>query len=511
MAMNAVAAFATPVWQTGSYVPSEWAPSGDNLLARAAVTNVHDGLVAYTENGKNMLGVAGLFDGGVAAKEGTTVDYTKVVGVKSGTVVWKLGDSETFDVFQIKVFTCWGDGGRDGIALGNVEVSSDNANWTVVSPGIEYGTKQKDNNNSSAGALFAQLSDDGRQALAEKVSFIRLNFPASQDNGGAGYVEIEVCGTLAGRPLAVVGIEALTARSATVVSTVKLTGSAEACDLYFAYGKEAGGLSPQRVATGLGIGATYELKLRNLEHNTVYRYEAFLMSGPDNKSETITGTFRTPVDPCRYLPEEYVQVEYIRTSGTQCVNTGVKSSRTLAAELDFIPHAYTGDSYLGYKGIWRFFQSPTTSHNAAFDLNGKRIGLTEGVRLSLNTRYFVSAGNCYLNIHDERRVPLSGIQGESVVADIAAGDVYLAASGDDAGFKAPVAMTLYSLVMKEGDSVVRDFVPCSNKVDKLYGLYDVQEKKFYPFVGDELNALVAGPEVPPLVRFGDSGFRILIR
>lgn len=100
-------AMADVVWETGSYTPSEWAPSSDNLLTLEGVT-VTDGLTAYTETGKNMIGIEGLFD---AVVPNSLDDYTKVVGIKSGTATWGFSGSAKFDVYQVKVFTRWGDGG----------------------------------------------------------------------------------------------------------------------------------------------------------------------------------------------------------------------------------------------------------------------------------------------------------------------------------------------------------------------------------------------------------------
>ena len=497
---------AAAVWETGSYTPGEWEPSVDNLPTADGVV-LTSSLARYTKDNPVYAEDAGLSDG---VMPGAAFDATKVVAIVSGSVTWNLGRGS--DIYDVKIFTRWGDGGRDGIAIGNVEVSSDNETWTVVSSGVEYGTKGKDGNNSSSGALYARLSDENGSALAVGASYLRVTFPARQDNGGSGYVEIEACGVATGLPCVLLNVTETSEYSAQLSALVRSTGAADAADLYFAYGPDAEARVPKRVTTGLAAGSRYDIKLKNLDHNTTYHYTAYLSSGSDNKSEMTSGTFKTARDPCRYLPEEYVQVEYIKTSGKQCVNTGVKSSAALAAELDFIPHEYTGNSYLGYGSAWRFFQSPTTSHKAAFDLGNdkNRLGLSDSVRLSLGTRYFVSVGNFYLTIQNEQRTVLYSNSGTEI-ENVASGDVYLAASGGASGYAAPVSITVYSLVMKEGDAVVRDFVPCSNTVDKVYGLYDVRQSSFYPFIGEEIAALVVGPEVLPIKNTASGGLLILVR
>jgi FlaG/FlaF family flagellin (archaellin) len=362
--------------------------------------------------------------------------------------------------------------------------------------------------------LFARLHDDEGFALATKISYVKINFPNKQDNNGTGYVEIEVCGTSAGLPGAAVYVDGTTEYTADLSVVVKSTGDSETVDLYFAYGGDDSNLSPQRIATGLPKGTKHTINLANLNHNTTYYYTAYIVTVTGARYD-MSGSFTTVLDPCRYLPKDYIQVEFIKTSGTQCVNTGVKSSPLLSARLDFIPYETTGASYLGFGKQWRFFQSPTSSHKAAFDLGGdgvkNRLGINDSIRLSLGTRYLVSCGNFYLDIHEVSGSASYRNSKESTIESVGQGDVYLAASGNENGYSDPVEIAVYSLLMKEGDSVVRDYVPCSNTVEKTYGLYDVQNGQFTPFIGTELELLTAGLEVPFIKKITEPGFTIILR
>lgn len=502
--------YGAAVWETGAYTPSEWKPSSDNLLTEENIEATEYSLTPYSETGKIFSGAEGLVDGVVPDVDGGTVDYTKVVGIKSGSIAWKL--KEAFDVYDIKIFSRWGDGGRDGIAVDSVEVSSDGTEWKTFGS-VAYGTKKVDGNNNSAGALFARLHDDEGFALATKISYVKINFSNEQDNNGTGYVEIEVCGAAAGQLGAAVYVDGTTEYTADLSVAVKSTGNSETVDLYFAYGTDVSGLVPQRIAAGLTKGAAYPIRLRDLNHNTTYHYLVYVSSGVNSLSKPIKGSFTTAFDPCRYLPKEYVQVEFIKTSGTQCLNTGVKSSPLLSARLDFIPYNYTGESYLGFGQQWRFFQSSTSTHRAAFDLGGdkNRLGINDSIRLSMGTRYLVSCGNFYLDIQEVSGSASYRNSQESTIESVGQGDVYLAASGNENGYDSPVEIAVYSLLMKEGDSVVRDYVPCSNTVEKAYGLYDVQNGQFTPFIGEKLESLTAGLEVPFVKKITEPGFKIIVR
>ena len=501
--------YGAAVWETGAYTPSEWKPSSDNLLTEEDVVVTENSLTPYRENGKIFSEAEGLVDGVVPDVDGGTVDYTKVVGIKSGSIAWKL--KEASDVYDIKIFSRWGDGGRDGIAVDSVQVSSDGVEWVTVSTeAVSYGVGTT--SKPGAGALFARLYDE-EAFLAENAAYVKVNFSGTQDNNGAGYVEIEVCGAAAGLPGAAVYVDGTTEYTADLSVVVRSTGNSETVDLYFAYGTDVSGLVPQRIAAGLNKEAAYPIRLRDLNHNTTYHYLVYVSSGVNSLSKPIKGSFTTVLDPCRYLPKDYIQVEFIKTSGKQCVNTGVKSSPLLSARLDFIPYAITGASYLGFGQQWRFFQSPTSTHKAAFDLGGdkNRLGINDSIRLSLGTRYLVSCGNFYLNIQEVSGSASYRNSQESTIESVGQGDVYLAASGSENGYNSPVEIAVYSLLMKEGDSVVRDYVPCSNTVEKTYGLYDVQNGQFTPFVGEELESLTAGLEVPFVKKITEPGFTIIVR
>ena len=53
------------------------------------------------------------------------------------------------------------------------------------------------------------------------------------------------------------------------------------------------------------------------------------------------------------MPAGYTQLEWVRSTGQQNVNTGWKASKTLRATMDFIPLEQTGNSMLG---IWYEFR-----------------------------------------------------------------------------------------------------------------------------------------------------------
>jgi len=176
-----------PVWRTGTYSPAAWRPVSNNLLSGVESTADASGLTRYDE-GSSSRSMATLTDGEVP---GSTYDISKVFGIKSGSAAWTFPKA---DIGQIRVFTRWKDGGRDGVNISSVEVRYDGSEeWTDIGvPSVSYGN----NDGSSGSSLYAILQYPTGAALAVGVTGLRLSFDNGQDNGASGYVEIEALPTI---------------------------------------------------------------------------------------------------------------------------------------------------------------------------------------------------------------------------------------------------------------------------------------------------------------------------
>ena len=485
-------------WETGSY--TNWSASADNLLSDQKVTVHESGINYYYEGGKDMVNdPSTLTDGEVPGPDGC--DYTKICGVMNGIVSWNLG--ATASIKEIKIFTRWGDGGRDGIAVKEVSASADGINWVTLAgdgdnapaPRVNYGVSD----NTTSGALFARLYDDDTDAwLIEGVQYVRITFSSTQDNSGTGYAEIEACGTFCETPKIAFEATDIQKRSLALKVTVLGTGAESSGDLYFAYGLNAAALTPAKIAEGLVTEDTFDIELNGLDSGTTYAYSAYLQTATQ-RSLTLNGTFSTEKEFYRGLPSRYTQVWSVTTTGSQALNTDIKASSTLAAEMDFIPFAFTGDANLGTQAgndgnDWRFFNYEGGS---MFDIGSGRIGYEADSKLVNGTRYTVSIGNAYLEIDSaDGSYHYKRTGGTQAASAIASGDIYLAAMGNAGGYTAPVAMSVYSLLITDNGQTVRDFVPCYDNTDACWGLYDMVSGKFFGFVGSDLDKITGDDPVP---------------
>ena len=178
VALAATVATAAPVWSSGFYTPSAWTLGSNNLLSGA--TADASSLTRF-DQGSSSHSISTLTDGEVP---GSTYDISKVFGIKSGSAVWTFLKA---DIEQIRVFTRWADGGRDGVNISSVAVRYDGSEeWTDIgAPSISYNSSS-----SGSGSLYAILKDSAGAALAVGVTGLRLYF-GTQENNGAGYAEIE--------------------------------------------------------------------------------------------------------------------------------------------------------------------------------------------------------------------------------------------------------------------------------------------------------------------------------
>lgn len=167
------------------------------------------------------------------------------------------------------------------------------------------------------------------------------------------------------------------------------------------------------------------------------------------------------------LPGGYTQVEYIESSGTQYIDTGVVPSVGTQAVIDFqatstptsnwwILGAVTSGTILWRSGV----------NSSSFRTDG---GFTYSQTSSL-TAYTVATGTCAINMS----IPL-----------------YLFAQNEGGAVEFG-KFKLYSCQIYGNGTITRDYVPCISP-DGAYGLYDKANRKFYGNAGS--GVFTGGPEL----------------
>lgn len=203
------------------------------------------------------------------------------------------------------------------------------------------------------------------------------------------------------------------------------------------------------------------------------------------------------------LPQEYQEVEYIESTGTQYINTGVNASSDLSTDIVYMDTSATGTNYVlgavesgtpstilyaiggGSTSIDSTFNGETYTHPITRTQNEK-------YNIKLNVSYSETSGfRLYSEVQDlTSDNNYSGYTGYCIRDLFAAQDIYVFAFNSSSIHN---GMRLYSLRFWKANNLIRDFVPCYRKSDEKPGLYDLVYNQFYPSAVS--NDFIAGEEI----------------
>ena len=193
------------------------------------------------------------------------------------------------------------------------------------------------------------------------------------------------------------------------------------------------------------------------------------------------------------LPSGFTELEYIQSSGTQYINTGVKPNGAMSVCVDFQMINQGTDqrgvfgSRPGTSGRFTMFTGKSAS-SLQIDYGTYASLASENASISsLNT-------NSRNTIEVSNSLKINGviISSVSTVAFTSGYDMYLFANNNIGTAQLPGAMKLYSCRIYDNGTLVRNFVPAKNSFGTV-GLYDIANGQFYGNSGS--GAFSAGAEV----------------
>lgn len=226
------------------------------------------------------------------------------------------------------------------------------------------------------------------------------------------------------------------------------------------------GLIPTDTATGENITITDSAR---------YPFKEFNVGGNTKQATAI-------------LPDEYQQVDYIESSGTQYIDTGVSSNATML--VDLVASITKSDSQQGIFGASG--SVPTNSqlrlytgqngdvNKLQFNYGGlKVIDYTtniSGLDTTTKTRYTFGNGKIALNGTDYTTY-------STQTFDYAQNCIVFGSKSVNGTADFLATMKLYSLKITDNDIEIRNFIPCIRKSDNVIGLYDTVNNVFYTNAG----------------------------
>lgn len=184
------------------------------------------------------------------------------------------------------------------------------------------------------------------------------------------------------------------------------------------------------------------------------------------------------------LPEEYIQVEYIQSSGNQYINSGVPgdSDVRVVSEFDLLANSKSTSCIFGAQGTDSMRYVLCSKSDGTFRSDyGTQI--TTGPAATVGGHYIADKNQniCKLN-GDTITSPQATFSGNS--------NIYLFARSYSS--LSPSEINLYLCRIYKANVLTRDYIPCKNAGGEV-GLYDLVGQKFYGNAGS--GNFIAGPEV----------------
>lgn len=185
------------------------------------------------------------------------------------------------------------------------------------------------------------------------------------------------------------------------------------------------------------------------------------------------------------LPGGYTKLEYIQSSGTQYLDSGVTFEKTDAVEFEILwtvtppsSGTYVCGNYYMQVGMG------TSGYGIYAASNTKAYGTKDRMRVTFaSVQETLLVNDAQVFTHDWSGQNLSNVK---------LGILKLGMEGNAWYSSAPVSAKVYSCTIKKGGTLVREFIPCKNAAGVI-GLWDDVNSVFYQNAGS--GVFTAGPEV----------------
>ena len=214
--------------------------------------------------------------------------------------------------------------------------------------------------------------------------------------------------------------------------------------------------------------------------------------------KTVIGKWVSNPNPAYAVPDGYTQLDYIESTGTQSVNTGVTPTQEITFDVSFSISSYpnTYHTVIGSRETYNtkaLYIGFTSDHEYAARSNGHYDPIATRAWSSLGVKYDVELNYSNNNLYVNGAV----VQSTTSAAFSNPYPIYLFALNEKGTVSEKAAMKLYSCKIFNGSSLIRDFFPVSRNSDGIIGLYDLVEGKFYTNAGT--GTFTAGSEIPQTI------------
>ena len=184
----------------------------------------------------------------------------------------------------------------------------------------------------------------------------------------------------------------------------------------------------------------------------------------------------------------YQEVEYIESTGTQYIDTGLNADSNLKIDMDM---QYTSGGTADYTNTFGAIVNGGAKrlHFAPNNVGAVMASYANNLNVALFTKDYRTRYNTIIDF--KNKTVVTYVDGETVSSQLTNSDPYdlninfwlFRRNGDTPDLQYFCYMRVYSFKMYSNEVLVRDFVPCYRKSDNVIGLYDRVNGKFYENLG----------------------------
>lgn len=206
------------------------------------------------------------------------------------------------------------------------------------------------------------------------------------------------------------------------------------------------------------------------------------------------GKWVSKTNPAVSVPTGYTQLEYIESSGTQYIDTGISAPNGFKAVIDWeFKSLNQYANVIGAdNGSSTFNLLCVGSPSSYYWQLGAGDTKDSSAKSAVNTRYNINVStersSAYIEVNNESLLTLTNSNTRT------AKDLFIFAENEKGIAKYFSSAKMYSCKIINDNSVVRDYIPAKRNSDSVVGLYDLVSKTFFTNAGT--GTFTAGSEIP---------------
>lgn len=208
--------------------------------------------------------------------------------------------------------------------------------------------------------------------------------------------------------------------------------------------------------------------------------------------KTANGKWMQKPNPECVVPAGYTQLEYIESTGTQYINTGIKATSSIGVEIDYSDYVVNGNENVLFgasNGSWAAQLGMNNSKTQGQTLAYYNYDGYTGYAIQNACKYKLENGALYANG--------TQIYSKTFSSFSYTYNIYLLAQNWAGAAQNYAKLKLKSAKVWDNSALIRDFIPAKRNSDGVIGLYDIVGNVFYTNSGT--GTFVGGAEIPQYI------------